>query len=179
MNNFGKIILIQKFNKVTYYSVSVNDDVSLFQKFIEKHTIENKDKLYHIMAWIEKIGNKIGAYQLYFRNEAETSDASALPPHGIDRVPAYVEVIENNKRVNVPNNLRLYCLRANNSVVFLFSGDVKTAANPQDCSKVKSHFKMANRLTKLINEAFIKKDIVWNSDFSDIIFNGGFELEFN
>jgi hypothetical protein len=38
---------------------------------------------------------------------------------------------------------------------------------------------MANKLTKLINEAFVKKDILWNSDFSDIIFNGGFELEFN
>jgi hypothetical protein len=63
--------------------------------------------------------------------------------------------------------------------VFLFSGDIKTAAKPQDCSKAKSHFKMANKLTKLINEAFVKKDILWNSDFSDIIFNGGFELEFN
>ena len=88
VNNFAKIKLVQRFNKVTYYTLLLNEDeMSLFGQFTVKHTSENKDKLNHIMAWIKVIGNKIGAREHYFRNEAETADASALPPRGIDKEP--------------------------------------------------------------------------------------------
>jgi len=124
VNNFVEIILVYRFKKVTYYSIAINNDKSLYDKFVEKHTIENKKKLYHILNWIEKLGSITGAKEFYFRNEAETSDTRALPPKGQNREPVYVEL---NKTTR--NNLRLYCFRVNEKVVFLFNGDIKTTTN--------------------------------------------------
>ena len=70
MNNFAEIIFVEQYRKVTYYSVAVNDGDALYDQFIEKHTTENANKLNHILTWLEKIGNKVGAYEQYFRNEA-------------------------------------------------------------------------------------------------------------
>ncbi len=180
MNNIAEIILVQRFNKVSYYSVSINEEPSLFRQFFNKHTVENKEKFFHIMRWIEIIGNNFGAYDTYFRNEAETAEAKALPPIGIDREPTYIEIdAYTNEEINAVNNLRLYCMKANESVVFLFNGDTKTAAKAQDCQNVRSHFKLANKLTMLIEQAFIQKEITWNKDFTDIIVDDNFILEWN
>lgn len=81
--------------------------------------------------------------------------------------------------VNKPNNLRLYCLRANESVVFLFNGDIKTTLKAQDCPNVKSHFKLANKLTALLNQAFVENQIEWNEDFTDIGVEDDFRLEWD
>lgn len=180
MNNFAEIIWVQEYRKVTYYSVAINGEYALYDQFIEKHTARNREKLIHILAWLEKIGNKIGAYEQYFRNEAETGDARALPPIGKDREPIYVEYSETKESdENIPNNLRLYCFRASESVVFLFNGDVKTANKAQDCENVRAHFKTANLLSKLLDQAFINKEIQWNEDWTDIIVDDDFILEWD
>jgi hypothetical protein len=72
----------------------------------------------------------------------------------------------------------LYCLRANEHVVFLFNGDIKTQKYPQECPNVKEHFKLANQLTKVIDKAFIEKDIVWNDNATEINFEADFKLEY-
>lgn len=180
MNNFAELIFVEQYRKVTYYSVAVNDGDALYDQFIEKHTSENTNKLNHILAWLEKIGNKVGAYELYFRNEAETGDARALPPKGKDREPTYVEYSEISKSdENTPNNLRLYCFRASESVVFLFNGDIKTTDKAQDCENVREHFKIANTLSKLLDQAFINKDIRWNDDWTNILVEDDFKLEWD
>lgn len=180
MNNFAEIIFVQKNLKVTYYSISINGDDALYDQFIEQQTIKNSKKLNHILAWLDIIGDKIGAYENYFRNEAETGDARALPPKGKNREPVYVEYSEiSGKDENIPNNLRLYCFRANESVVFLFNGDIKTKQFPQDCENVREHFKLANTLSALLNQALVNKDIQWNSDWSDIIVDDEFILEWD
>lgn len=180
MNNFAELIFVEQYRKVTYYSVAVNDGDALYDQFIEKHTTENTNKLNHILAWLEKIGNKVGAYEHYFRNEAETGDARALPPIGKDREPVYIEFSEvTNNDENIPNNLRLYCFRASESVVFLFNGDLKTKDKAQDCDNVRPHFKMANQLSKLLDQAIINKDIQWNDDWSDILVDDDFKLEWD
>lgn len=180
MNNFAELIFIEQYRKVTYYSVSVNDDESLYDQFVNKHTAVNNKKLNHILAWLEKIGDKIGAYENYFRNEAETGDARALPPKGKDRAPTYVEYSQvTNNDENTPNNLRLYCFRASESVVFLFNGDLKTAEKAQDCENVREHFKIANTLSKLLDQAFINNDIRWNEDWTDILVEDDFKLEWD
>lgn len=178
MNNFAEIILVQRFKKVNYYTLLLNDDErSLFSQFTFKHTSANKEKLSHIMAWIKVIGNKIGAKEQYFRNEAETADASALPPKGIDREPTYVECNEiTGQDEKKANDLRLYCLRANSNVVFLFNGDIKTADKAQNCDNVRPHFKLANKLTEVIDRAFRDREISWNNDQTDIVFEKNFEL---
>ncbi|QXP69200.1 hypothetical protein H0I29_11210 [Polaribacter sp. R2A056_3_33] len=160
MDNFAQIKPLFKYKTVAYYSVCLGDnEKTLYQEFVEKHTFENKNKLYHIQKWLKIIGEKYGAQNRFFRNEAKNADTSALPPIGTDRKPYYVEY--GKKKAN---NLRLYCLRANSNVVFLFSGDIKTKQKAQDCPNVKSHFILANNLTKAIDNAFREKEIIWNEN---------------
>lgn len=174
MTKFARIIEIQKFKKVTYYSVILDDEPdsdaeSLFEIFIIKHTEENMAKLDHILRWIKIIGNSYGAREDIFRPEHL---ANALPPKGKDREPSFTE-----DGVTEANNLRLYCLRVNDNVVFLFNGDIKTADKAQDCKNVEPHFRLANILTKKINELFISKEISWNEDGTDISIDDNFYFE--
>lgn len=159
MNNFAEIILVQRFNKVSYYSVSINEEDSLFRQFVNKHTMANKEKLNHILKWINLVGNKTGAHEQYFRDESETADTRALPPKGKNREPAYVETDASGIEHNAENSLRLYCMRLNENVVFLFNGDIKTAETAQKCDNVRSHFQMANKLTALIDKAIKEGEI--------------------
>lgn len=163
MNNFAQIKPIAKYKKVAYYSICINGkDNSIFEEFIAKHEHTNKNKLNHIVAWLTQIGENYGAQERHFRPEAETADASALPPPG-SSPPHYTE---NGKKKS--NTLRLYCLRANESVVFLFNGGIKTKKRAQDCPNVRDHFKLANLLTKAINESFKDKEIRWINDYTEI-----------
>lgn len=174
MNTFAHIKPIAQYNKVSYYSVCIEgNEISLFEEFIAYHTITNKEKLNHVLDWIKLIGNKYGAQSHLFRPEGETADASALPPKGIERKPHYTEY--GKKKAN---NIRLYCLRANENVVFLFNGDIKTDHYAQDCPNVRKHFKLANKLTKAIDSAFANKDIVWNDDCTEIDCEDDFKLQF-
>lgn len=172
MNTFAHIKPIARYKKVAYYSVCINDtSISLFEEFIKYHDVANRKKLNHVLEWIKIIGDKYGAKNHLFRPEAEFADASALPPKGIEREPFFVEV--GKKKAN---NIRLYCLRANEKVVFLFNGDIKTKQYAQDCPNVKSHFKQANQLTKAIDAAFREKDIQWIENDSLISFENDFKL---
>ena len=172
MNNFARIKPLFQFKKVAYYSVILNDEgETLYDAFVKKHEKNNKDKLYHILKWLQVIGKRYGAQKRFFRNEAFTSDTSALPPVGKDRKPFY---IQHGKKKN--NTLRLYCLRANEKVVFLFGGDIKTTKKAQDCPNVKPHFLLANQLTKSIDNAFRNQDIIWNDDASLITCDKNFKL---
>lgn len=163
---------------MVYYTLSINNESPLFEQFIEKNSGENKEKLYHIMAWIQQIGDKVGVYNQYFRNEAETADTSAIPPKGKNRKPSYVEINEETgEGQNAANNLRLYSFRANEYVVFLFNGDIKTTQKAQDCPNVKEHFRFANRLTGLLEMAFKNREIQWNEDYTDILVEDEFQLE--
>lgn len=165
MNTFVHIKHIQTYDKVSYYSVVFgNETISLFEKFFATHEESNNDKLYHIIKWLEVIGKKYGAQAHLFRPEGKTADTSALPP-ATSKNPSYVE---NGKKK--PNTLRLYCLRANEHVVFLFDGDIKTTQKAQDCPNVKHHFKLANQITKAIDEAFKQGEILWNDTHTNIKF---------
>ena len=174
MNNLAKIKPLFKFRKVAYYSVCLeDDDITLYHNFVEKHTYENKEKLYHIQKWLKEIGEKYGGQDRFFRNEAKDADTSALPPKGKKQKPCYVEYGGEKE-----NNLRLYCLKANSHVVFFFSGDIKTAQKAQDCPNVRKHFNLANTLTKAIDLAFREKYITWNEDCTLINCDEDFILDY-
>ena len=177
MNNFARIILVANFNRVRYYSVILEgEELALFKQFLDKHTAKHRIKLNHLIKWIQKIGNDVGAKEGYFRHEGETADTSALPPLGKNRAPTYVQYNEESgEDENTTNDLRLYCLRANEHVVFLFNGDIKTANTAQECNNVRPHFRLANKLTECINTAF-GDQIKWNRDRTDIMIENGFEL---
>ena len=108
MNNFAKIKHISSFKFVEYYSVCLEDeDVSLFEHFITKHTRENKERLNHILSWIKWIGNKYSAKADYFRNEAETADVSALPPDNPNWEPGYIEWNSKQTDIEFEDDLEL------------------------------------------------------------------------
>lgn len=175
MNTFVKIIKLSEFSysKVKYYSVILYekeciDENTEFYNFLER--MENEEKyendLINLLLWLELIGTDYGAQQKFFRPEGINSDTSALPP------PAYLQRVH---EIEV-NNLRLYCLRANENVVFLFNGGIKTTSKAQDCPNVGHYIKMANIITKKINSLF-NSDIKWNSDSTDISFDPKQEFE--
>lgn len=173
MNIFAQIKPLFKYEKVAYYSIVLEgQDLSLYEQFVKLQTKQNKDKLYHILKWLQVIGKKYGAQNRFFRNEANISDTSALPPTG-DKEPHFVE---HGKKKN--NNLRLYCLKANENVVFLYGGDLKTAKKAQNCLNVKPHFDLANKLTKAIDQAFVNKDIRWIEDYSLLEYDEDLKLYF-
>lgn len=170
MNNFVTIKHINSYKRVSYYSICFEgEEDSLFEEFMKIHNQKDTDgttkrEFIQIMAWLQKIGKEIGAQPRYFRHEGATSDAKALPP------PArYIE--------GETGKLRLYCMVCSENVVFLYNGGIKTTNKAQDCPNVARHFRLANKLTKSINEAFANSDIRWNEDDDNILFEEGFELE--
>lgn len=173
MNNFVCIKFIKEYNKVVYYSTVINgneDQVSMYERFISKHSILNKEKLIHILTWLKEIGNRYGALPHLFRHEKE---AAALPPPGVNREPCYIE--EDN---TASNNLRLYCHRLNEHVVILFDGNVKTTDQAQDCPQVATHFNFANTLALVIDNALREGDIEWDDDYMDIIYEQNLKIVF-
>jgi len=65
-------------------------------------------------------------------------------------------------------------MRLSEEVVFLFNGAVKTSHKAQDCEQVRTHFRLANQLTKHIENAIIEQEIKWNDDYTDIIIEQDF-----
>jgi len=176
VNTFAKILQVQRFEKVNFYTVKLeDDDLSLFGMFVHKHTKENPEKLNHIMVWIKIIGNRYSAKEAYFRNEAETANTTALPPENPSWEPTFIEW-NSETGTGETNNLRLYTLRANEHVVFLFNGDVKTADKAQNCDNVRPHFRLANQLAKVIDGCFRNGDIHWDENQTDIVFDKKLEL---
>jgi hypothetical protein len=165
-----KLKHITDFKKVCYYSVCIEyddgeiDETSLFEGFVYEFENCESKKLQHIQNWLEQIGNKYGASIGWFRPEQCDGEALGLPPSS-KKHPQYIE-----DGHQTSNNLRLYCHRANDQVVFLFSGGIKTADTPQNCPNVKDSFELANKLTEVIDQAMISKEITWNEDYSDIIY---------
>ncbi|NQD70183.1 hypothetical protein HP439_05550 [Sphingobacterium shayense] len=171
MSNFATIKFIQKYKKVVYYSVVENgdeDDSSIFELFLQKFGVEERNKLNHVLSWIREIGNKYGAQSHLFRNE---NNAAALPPRGVTREPSYIENEEEKA-----NPLRLYCHRLNEHVVILFGGGIKTAPKVQNCDNVRMPFILANKLSKMIDENIRSGEIGWTDDYYDIAYEDSFKL---
>ena len=157
MNTFATIITAQSFNKVTYYTVKFeNEEFSEFEKFIIKH--QNVKEIHNeyndLMSLIKRLGNEIGALERYFsRNERK---AEALPPDW--------KKLHNHERklhVKYHHNLRLYCMRISDEVVFLFNGGVKTPGpiTAEECLVVRKYFRMANKLVVSIEQAIKDKEV--------------------
>ena len=169
------------FKKVKYYSIryveknsdeDIENDVNEFFDFLNRmeDIPEIENDLKYLLIWIEDIiGDTFGAQPKYFRNEAIISDTSALPPP------------RGQMKFNkiVVEDLRLYCFVANENVVFLFNGSIKSknVIKAQDCPNVAPYIKKANTLTKVINSLFQSGEIKWNSNQTDILFDN--TQEFN
>lgn len=161
VNTFVKIIQFEEltFKKVIFYTVQFEDnEYSEYEDFILRHS-NNPDivgDIINLDYWIRKIGDEIGALANYFRNESYFGNTQALPP------PRY------KMGEIVVKDLRLYCMRIDNSRVILFNGGIKTKDNAKDCPNVAPYFKQANKLAETIDRLLSKKEIVIkdNEEFS-------------
>lgn len=162
MSRFVTIKHIEDYELVSYYSVCYEDEEeSLFEQFLVRFADDpaTEKEVVQLVYWLQKIGDDIGAKDRYFRPEER---ASALPP------PRYIE--------NDAGDLRLYCFVASENVVFLFDGGIKTTQRAQDCPNVASHFRLANKLSKAINQCFIDGDIQWKEGREDIEYTATLDI---
>lgn len=167
MNNFAKIIEVQAFDKITYYTVKFeNNTHGEFEDFIDRYENNSKvkEEFQYLITLIEQLGEKIGAKKQYFRHEQR---ADALPP------PARLIKIDYN------NNLRLYCMRLCNSIVILFNGGVKSQGvkTAQECPIVKPYFDQANKLVQKIDELIKDREIEVDDVNQVLIFDDNTEIE--
>lgn len=170
MNIFATIKVIDTFTfkKVKYYSVQFEEkEVNEFLDFLNRmeNIEEIKEDLNFLFIWLEEIGDNYGALPKFFRHEGS---AEALPP------PAHQMKLT---ELEIKEQLRLYCLRANEHIVFLFNGGVKTENKAQDCPNVSVYFRQANQLAKAINQLFKDRCITWNHDQTDIVFDTDLKIE--
>ncbi len=149
MNKFATIKHLSTFKKVSFYTLKIENEVSLYEAFYEKinNQADLKEDLAIILQQINEIGDHIGAELRYFRHEGS---AHALP--------SKVLAFEGEKTA-----LRLYCAVLSCNVVFLFNGDVKTTMKAKDCPNVKAHFELANKLSEKLTKAIIEREI-WIDD---------------
>ncbi len=178
MDNLAKLIYVAHYDKVIYYSIEIIESQeheitspsTLFDEFKAENN-ENKEKLQHILDWIEEIGDKYGAKQQFFRNEKK---ASALPPD--TQLPLEPHYYEKGKKLG--NNLRLYCIPINEHVVILLNGGIKSTKKAQHCPNVSESFELANKLAKAIEKSLHKNDIEWSEEDLDILYDDNLEIHF-
>lgn len=172
MNTFATIEPIPgfTFDIVKYYTVKIyGSDIDEFRDFLSRHE-DNKDyeeDLNNLIEWLINIGKNEGAKEKYFRNESSNSEATALPPPKSIMKTHELEV----------EDIRLYCLRLNECVVFLFNGGIKTEKHAQDCPNVSKYFKQANLFARKIDQLIKEQEIQWNYDWTDIEFNKDLRIE--
>ncbi len=158
------------FSKVKYYSILINDgEHTEFEDFLTRMESEadHEEDMINLYTWLEIIGEDEGAKEKYFRHEGFISDAKALPPKA--------SIMEANELL--VHDIRLYCQRLNEHVVILFNGGIKTKPKAQECPNVSIYFRQANNFAKQINDLFSEKEINWNSDYTDIIFDDDLTLQ--
>ena len=173
MNIFATIENAITYEKVTFYTVRLEgQQYTEFEKFILKHqdndTVHNE---YHdLLSLIQRLGERIGAKERYFSRHEKK--AQALPPEWKS-----LPLGERKLHVKYQHNLRLYCMRITDEIVFLFDGGVKSpgAITAQDCKNVRQFFKLANQFAAAIEKSIIEKDIIPKGVYLE--FDDDFELE--
>jgi hypothetical protein len=176
VNNFAVLEKLEDFSfqKVVYYSVRFLDnenEITEFYDFLNRmeDIPQIESDLGNLIIWLEEIGDYYGAIKnRFFRHEAKSGEAMALPPS--KRTMEFHEIV-------VRKSLRLYCLVANEHVVFLFNGGIKTTLNPEQCPEVGKYFKQANLLARKIDRLFQERSIIWNQDMTDIDFDSTMIIE--
>ena len=168
--NHARIIEIKNLQlaRVNFYTIWIEDcPDSEFYDFTKRLSLNQKDKneLRELLIFLKEIGNEHGALSRYFHHEA-AAHALAVP---------YLRHID----IDIENNdfgLRLYCLRLSESIVILFNGDRKTTQTAQDCPNCAKYFRLAQRITSIIDSEIREKNIIpiWKK----LLFDNDFDLMF-
>jgi hypothetical protein len=153
--------------KVHYYTVLLEGKpVTEFRDFGQRMSGNESDKveLAEINRYIMKIGRDYGARPVHFRDEGA---AEGLPP-------PYHQFIESDTTDDY--GLRLFCIRLSPSVVILLNGGRKTALKVKECENCYPHFKIAERISKNINQAIADGFFEINEEAKEIVMEKEFQL---
>ena len=141
--------------KATIYSVIREDeDVSLFDHFIEENENQYPDEILDIVKRVRAIGHATGARIDYFK------DKEGIPGDGVCALYD-----------NPDSNLRLYCIRYGNCAVILGGGAPKSKSirTLQDDPKLTQENYRMRDVSQVIMNALKEKDIRWSSDGMELI----------
>lgn len=136
--------------KATIYSLLINDDeLTLFDRFIEENDEQFTDEIDSIFDTIYKIGHKYGAARQFFKeNEGKLGDlVCAL--------------------YDTPNsNLRLYCIRLGNAVIILGGGGYKPKGIRafQEVTNLQEANYLLRQFSELLRQKMIDGDLFWKND---------------
>lgn len=131
----------------TIYNVLIDDELTLFDRFVAENIQENRTELKSILDKLQMVGHETGARVSYFK-EHEGSLA--------DGVCAMFDLPD--------KKLRLYCIRYGTEIIILGGGGFKDVRAWQDDPKLSLEASLIIKIAKRINKAIIKdKDI----EFSD------------
>lgn len=136
-----KMNLVSQGEHAKLYTITFNEDVSEFEKFISKFkdhaTLQNDYRL--ILLAIEKILQN-GALERYFRPEGKFKDnVCALP-------------IETNK-------LRLYCLRLSDKILIAGNGGAKQTRTYQESEELKGYVIDLQKFDDILKVEFQKNSV--------------------
>jgi hypothetical protein len=135
------------YEKVTFYTVKVDDGAHEFEDFKRRLSKIAKYRLLlaKLFQLIERMGLEHGAKDFFFKYYKADEN---IPGVNLKKV-SFIEVPLGKLE------LILYCLRLNESTVILLNGDIKTNSYLEKCNS-KKHYELASWLSKNIESAILK-----------------------
>ena len=134
----------------TIYNVLIDDELTLFDRFVAENVQENRIELKNILDKLKTIGCETGARISHFKeNEGSLGDG----------VCAMFDLPD--------KKLRLYCIRYGTQIIILGGGGLKPEDIRawQDDPKLTLEASLIIKVAKRINKAIIKdKDIEFSDD---------------
>lgn len=142
-----------------YSAIYEDDQISLFDKFLNENNISFKSELKDIVLRLKVIGGKTGAREHYFK------------PHEGKPGDGVCALYDKPK-----SNLRLYCIRYGMTLIIIGGGGhkPKTIKSLQDDPKLKKENLIIREISKLINEKISQGNISFTDDYYD--FDGNLDL---
>lgn len=136
-----EIELFEEHTNVNIYTIRYKDDLSEFDKFIDKYPegCEFDEDIDIIIKWIDKIGEK-GALERYLRPEGKIKDK------------VYAIPIETA-------NLRLYVIRISDQIIILGNGGNKITKTYNEDPELNSYVEQLQTLDDLLNSR-LKKGVI-------------------
>jgi len=142
-----------------YSVIYENDNISLFDKFINDNNIAFKSELNDLVLRLRTIGYKTGAREHYFK------PFEGKPGDGV------CALYDQPK-----SHLRLYCIRYGTTLIIIGGGGhkPKTIKSLQDDPKLKKENFLMRDISKLISEKISQGIISFTDDYYD--FKGKLDL---
>ena len=135
-----------KGNKVHYYSVYVDDEkYTLFEKFLFDNIESNRKQVNSILIRLTEMKKHYGAREHFFKmSEGKVGDG----------ICALYE-----------KDLRLYCIRFNNSIVLLGNGGIKRTRTYQEDDKLHAIVKCLQKVSTILDKHIKEeKDLIITED---------------